>query len=127
MLDPLRPHGDGLDWLRRLSDPQLEAVRMHLLAEYIQLDHPSRPKKYTAPQLRLAGFLRQAGYEVQLEVPFGTYTVDCYLPAQHLAFEADGEYWHRGRTGKDRARDAKLLRDHALPVVRISDTEMAQW
>lgn len=63
--------------------------------------------------------------EVQREVWFGHFRVDAYLPhPYHLAFEADGSYWHRNREGSDAARDAWLLRKFNLPVVRLTEGEL---
>ena len=64
--------------------------------------------------------------EVIEEKAFGRYRVDAYLPPPyHLAFEADGDYWHdrRGRDF-DTRRDAYLLARFGLPVVRLSETEI---
>ena len=63
--------------------------------------------------------------EVVLEKRFGRYTVDAYLPPPyHLAFEADGDYWHSLRTKHDEKRDIWLLKHFQLPVVRLSETEI---
>ena len=60
--------------------------------------------------------------EVRREERFGLYRVDAYLPLPyHLAFEADGEYWHRNSSKRDAKRDAYLLREHGLPVVRLDE------
>ena len=54
---------------------------------------------------------------------FGRYNVDAYLPPPyHLAFEADGEYWHDPK--KDAIRDTQLLSKFQLPVVRLSEREL---
>jgi len=66
--------------------------------------------------------------EVIAEKAFGRYRVDAYLPPPyHLAFEADGEYWHdrRGRDFDER-RDAYLLGRFSLPVVRLTGTEITE-
>ena len=60
---------------------------------------------------------------------FGHYTVDAYLPPPyHLAFEADGDYWHalyeKRDPGHDARRDAYLLREFGLPTVRITESEI---
>jgi len=63
--------------------------------------------------------------EVRREERFGCYRIDAYLPAPyHLAFEADGNYWHRERSKNDAERDATLLRKYGLPVVRLSEFEL---
>lgn len=63
---------------------------------------------------------------VIVEKQFGPFSVDAYLPPPyHIAFEADGEYWHE-RRGKDydEARDAYLLVEHNLPVIRLTEIEI---
>ena len=63
--------------------------------------------------------------EVIPEKQFGRYRVDAYLPPPyHLAFEADGEYWHRDSADYDEARDAYLLEKHDLPVIRLTEEEI---
>ena len=68
--------------------------------------------------------------EVQANVRFGIYEVDAYLPPPyHLAFEADGDYWHRlpGRAETDAIRDTYLLKYHGLPVIRLTESELKTW
>ena len=61
---------------------------------------------------------------VKQEVRFGRYRVDAYLPPPyHIAFEADGAYWHRDPE-KDARRDSYLLAEHSLPVVRLTEMEL---
>ncbi len=58
------------------------------------------------------------------EQRFGRYRVDAYLPPPyHLAFEADGVYWHQDPE-KDATRDAYLMAEHGLPVVRLGEAEL---
>lgn len=65
--------------------------------------------------------------EVQREVLFGHFRVDAYIPQPyHLAFEADGEFWHRDSAKRDAARDAWLLRKFGLPVIRLTESELAE-
>lgn len=64
--------------------------------------------------------------EVREQEQFGCYQVDAYLPPPyHLAFEADGTYWHR-YPKRDAARDAYLLRKFNLPVVRLTEKELRE-
>jgi very-short-patch-repair endonuclease len=72
--------------------------------------------------------------EVIAEKPFGRYRVDAYLPPPyHLAFEADGDFWHpyveRQRPGYYKQRDDFLLERFGLLVVRLTETEIkrAVW
>ena len=63
--------------------------------------------------------------EVHLRQKFGRYEVDAYLPPPyHLAFEADGSYWHRHRANYDARRDAYLLKQFQLPVIRLTEAEI---
>lgn len=65
----------------------------------------------------LAGF-----QEVRTGERFGRYFVDAYVPEVHMAFEADGLRWHD--PARDAARDAWLLEEHGLPVVRFTEAEL---
>ncbi len=57
------------------------------------------------------------------EQAFGRYRVDAYLPAPyHLAFEADGAYWHDEE--RDAVRDEQLLSEFDLPVIRLTEREL---
>jgi len=69
--------------------------------------------------------------DVQTEVPFGQYRVDAYLPPPyHLAFEADGAYWHarteRERPGYYARRDMTLRERYGLAVIRITEQEILE-
>jgi very-short-patch-repair endonuclease len=44
------------------------------------------------------------------------------LVPHHLAFEADGEYWHDSE--KDAVRDKELFERFTLPVVRFKEKEL---
>lgn len=81
----------------------------------------------TRPHRALVEVLLAEFPEVHSEVLFGHFRVDAYLPSPyHLAFEADGEFWHRNRKKVDEARDAWLLRKFDLPVIRLSENEL-KW
>ena len=65
--------------------------------------------------------------EVREEVQFGKYRVDAYIPPPyHLAFEADGDYWHNrpGAKEHDKFRDKQLLERFNLYVIRITQREI---
>lgn len=75
--------------------------------------------------------------EVVREKKFGNYRVDAYLPPPyHLAFEADGDYWHNRdalvlhkrnineHAATDDERDQYLFNVFNLPVVHLSETEV---
>jgi very-short-patch-repair endonuclease len=85
-----------------------------------------RTYRLTELCLDLAAHLLVAGHELVAEVQFGKYRVDLYDPVRHVAFEADGDYWHAmpGRAEYDARRDAELLRRFGLSVVRFSEHEI---
>lgn len=61
---------------------------------------------------------------VEREVKFGPYRVDAYLPEYRLAFEADGDYWHRDRD--DATRDAWIIEHTQVEaVVRLEEGLLA--
>lgn len=98
----------------------------HKLYPTPQAFYAARLRAMTRPQLDLASFLLDAGFELVPEVTFGRARVDLYEPHYHLAFEADGDYWH-GRSGKaqqDAERDKRLLEDFGLPVIRFWQSEI---
>jgi len=60
---------------------------------------------------------------VRRQEKFGRKSVDAYLPPPyHLAFEADGEYWHDEK--RDAKRDRELLERFGLPVIRFTGKEL---
>ena len=80
----------------------------------------------TAPHRRLVELLELIGLQVEVEASFPPKFVDCYLPAYHVAFEADGPQ-HAGTKEvgvKDKARDDYLMGTYALPVVHVRSTEL---
>lgn len=79
----------------------------------------------TRLELALVLLLRGAGFIIKREKRFGRYRVDAYLPERHLAFEADGKYWHSQQREHDARRDAELLERFGLPVVRLTEQELA--
>lgn len=95
-----------------------------------QIADGKMPTSFTKPQLDLAGFLIDAGYDLIPEVRFGRYCVDLYEPYRHLGFEADGSYWHelveRTKPGYHGNRDSYLQNKFGLPIIRFSDQEIDQ-
>ena len=59
---------------------------------------------------------------------FGRFTVDLYDRAHHIAYEADGAYWHglhdAKHPGSAADRDAYLIQYFGLKVVHFTDTEI---
>ncbi len=74
---------------------------------------------------KLINFLADAGFEIIIpEQRFGKYSIDVLLAEEWIAFEADGEYWHRFNKTDYAARDAYLLEEFNLPVVRLTEKEV---
>ena len=85
-----------------------------------------QPRRVTVPELALQALLSDFP-EVETEKRFGSYHVDAYLPPPyHIAFEADGIYWHTlpGVLERDVRRDAWLLKHYDLPVVRLDEFDL---
>ncbi len=80
------------------------------------------PTTMTTPHTTLITMLEMMGLGVVEEVLFHPYTVDCYVQSLHLAFEADGPKHNKH---KDMVRDLYLLGTYALPVIRLTDKELA--
>lgn len=106
-----------------------QSLRMGAIAEQGGNRPEHIPWSYTLPHRQLVAFLEGAGFELRTEEQFGRFSVDVYLPEEHLAFEADGIYWHdlndRERPGYYNRRDIYLMEKFGLPVVRITDVELA--
>lgn len=87
-----------------------------------------RGRRVTRIHKALQAFLQRAGFNVVIDAPFGRYQVDCYVPDYHLAFEADGDYWHSlpDVRERDARRDIALLQNFNLPTVRFSETEIKE-
>jgi len=81
-------------------------------------------KKRTKPERILFYFVQNAYPDAVQEHRFGRYVVDVYVPSIHVAFEADGAYWHRNHQTRDAERDATLMAVFALPVVRFAEGEL---
>lgn len=68
-------------------------------------------------------------YEIEPYKQFGRFQVDVYVPKLHIAFEADGYHWHSSHEAveKDRLRDAYLMEEFSLPVIRVTEKELITW
>jgi very-short-patch-repair endonuclease len=84
--------------------------------------------RYTKLARALHGHLATQGLTLEPEVRFGRFTVDLYDRAHHIAYEADGSYWHdraEARTpGCHANRDAYLIQYFGLKVVHFTDKEI---
>jgi very-short-patch-repair endonuclease len=85
--------------------------------------------RYTKLAQALHTHLSSQGLALEPEVRFGRYTVDLYDRINHVAYEADGAYWHakneRTRPGYHTRRDEYLASRHGLIVVHFTDREIA--
>lgn len=77
---------------------------------------------------KLVDFLTSAGFDnLVVEAKFGPYSIDALLADEWIAFEADGEYWHSVNRTDYEARDAYLLNEHDLVVVRLTENEIKEF
>jgi very-short-patch-repair endonuclease len=80
------------------------------------------PRANTKLHKKLKELLFSKNVETRSEVRFGKYCVDEYDPIRHIAYEADGSYWHNEE--EDRRRDAYLKREFNLKVVRFTEKQL---
>jgi len=72
-------------------------------------------------------FLIDAGFEVIIpEVQFGRARVDVLLAEEWVVFEAD-ESHHKKTKEQDTLRDDYLMLKYQLPVIRLSEEDLAPW
>jgi very-short-patch-repair endonuclease len=87
------------------------------------------PQRYTSLAQSLHRTLSATGLTLEPEVRFGRFTVDLYDRENHVAYEADGQFWHdkteRSRPGYHAERDAYLQSVFGLRVVHFTDKEIA--
>jgi len=93
------------------------ASRNHAAGKY--------PRTNTKLHKALKIYLRSLGIETKSEVPFGRYCVDEYDEQNHIAYEADGEYWHSlpGAKERDEKRENYLKREFGLEVVHFTERD----
>lgn len=76
----------------------------------------------------LADALAKRGFLVQPEARLGRRSVDALLLNEWIAFEADGEYWHRMNESQfpdyHQTRDAELNEIWDLPTVHLTEQEV---
>jgi len=87
--------------------------------------------RYTSLARALESCLvKDLGIALEPEVRFGRFSVDLYDRTNHTAYEADGRYWHdrneAKRPGYHAERDAYLVREHGLIVVRYDEIQIAK-
>lgn len=86
--------------------------------------------RYTSLAQSLHSYLvRDNGVSLEPEVRFGRYTVDLYDRVNHVAYEADGSYWHNlneaKRPGYHAERDRYLAERFGLTVVHFDELQIA--
>lgn len=86
---------------------------------------PNTSYRYTSLARALHVYLESTGLSLEPEVRFGRFTVDLYDRENHVAYEADGRYWHERNEarypGYHARRDAYLIERFGLKVVHYTD------
>ena len=74
---------------------------------------------YTDKQRDLEKWINQCGFRTELEVPFGRFCADIFLPEISWVIECDGPA-HKYKKKKDRLRDEELVALHGVKhVLRV--------
>lgn len=85
--------------------------------------------RYTSLAQALHAHLLASGLTLEPEVRFGRFTVDLYDREHHIAYEADGKFWHdkaeKRRPGCHVERAEYLIQFYGLKVVRFTDKEIS--
>jgi hypothetical protein len=85
--------------------------------------------RYSSLAKALHLHLSSQGLVLEPEVRFGRFTVDLYDREHHVAYEADGTFWHEQdelkRPGCGVRRDAYLVEYYGLKVVHYTDKEIS--
>ena len=105
--------------------------RMSVLHRALRDSGKIRPvyrHRYTKLAQALHRHLAASGVAVEPEVQFGRFVVDLYDRANHVAYEADGEYWHNRVKQKQPdfyvKRDQYLRDRFGLTVVRFAERDI---
>ncbi len=133
--------------IERLLDEGLFALRLLTRVEIAELlaragNHPGRARLTrvanahiddtrtdSPPEERLLALIRAAGLpEPQPQVPILGYRLDFYWPDLRLAVEVDsyGTHGGRARFEADRRRDARLLTEKGIVVIRFTRAAIEQ-
>ncbi len=78
----------------------------------------------TSLERAIHAVLRTLGVPFRTQVPFGTYTVDIYVPGRQLVIECDGEYWHALGSKNNRRRRDAYLRKAGVVVLHLPGKEI---
>lgn len=89
---------------------------------------PCLVSRYTKLAQALHRHLASTGLRLLPEVRFGRFTVDLYDPLRHVAYEADGRYWHeraeRENPGCGLRRDQYLSDHYGVRVIHFDELEI---
>lgn len=69
---------------------------------------------YTDKQKIVEKWINKLGFRTELEVTFGKYCVDIYIPELNWVVEVDGPSHYKKR---DEKRDKELKEDHKIEVI----------
>jgi hypothetical protein len=129
--DPIERKRTSIQQKERWADPDLLAKHSDLIKSHWARDPERRFNRgYINPSTlgwKMIDFLSDAGFEIICpETQFGKYRVDALLAEEWIAFEAD-ESHHQDRKARERDadRDAYLLNEYQLPVVRLSEQDVS--
>ena len=74
----------------------------------------SEIKFYTPKQCEIEGWINSLGFRTQLEVPFGQYCMDIFLPELNWGVEVDGiGHWKK----KDEKRNDYLYKNYGIDCI----------
>ena len=110
--------------LRRHKRSPVHCARIALAAAKRILRYP---KPITGIERALYVMMKMSGFTFIPEKRFGRYVVDAYIPELHMAFEADGAFWHKDEERKLR-RDIYLKDIQGLvAVVHFNEQDLSHW
>jgi very-short-patch-repair endonuclease len=74
---------------------------------------------YTEKQREIEKWINECGFRTELEVPFGRYCADIYIPELNWVVEVDGPA-HKYKKKKDKLRDQDIIDNHKVEhVLRV--------
>jgi very-short-patch-repair endonuclease len=71
---------------------------------------------YTDKQKEIEKWINECGFRTELEVPFGRFCADIYIPELNWIVEVDGPA-HKYKKKRDKQRDAELVSIHKVDYV----------
>ena len=82
----------------------------------------SRKARPSSIEISIKNIFDKCNIDYEQEKRIGKYRVDFYLDSG-LIIECDGEYWHRDKKYKDRARDINL-RKQDFSIIRLKEKDI---